>query len=31
MHEHYAAFGSKLPAELHALLAQLEQRLHGAQ
>ena len=29
MHEHYAEFGAKLPAELHAELNQLDQRLHG--
>ncbi len=29
MHEHFAAFGAKLPAELHAELDQLDQRLHG--
>ena len=28
MHEHYAEFGDKLPAALHALLAQLDERLH---
>ena len=28
MHEHYAEFGEKLPAALHALLAQLDERLH---
>ncbi len=30
MHEHYAEFGEKLPAELHALLDRLERRLHEA-
>jgi GTP-dependent phosphoenolpyruvate carboxykinase len=30
MHEHYAEFGEKLPAALHALLAQLDERLHLA-
>ena len=30
MHEHYAEFGEKLPAELHAQLEQLEQRVHTA-
>jgi phosphoenolpyruvate carboxykinase (GTP) len=29
MHEHYAQFGAKLPAELHALLEQLDDRLHA--
>ncbi len=29
MHEHYAEFGAKLPAELHAELDQLDKRLHG--
>jgi phosphoenolpyruvate carboxykinase (GTP) len=29
MHEHYAEFGSRLPAELHAELEQLDDRLHG--
>jgi phosphoenolpyruvate carboxykinase (GTP) len=29
MHEHYAAFGDKLPAELHALLNDLDARLHA--
>ncbi len=29
MHEHYAEFGAKVPAELHALLGQLDQRLHA--
>ncbi|MGP0036045.1 MAG: phosphoenolpyruvate carboxykinase (GTP), partial [Solirubrobacteraceae bacterium] len=29
MHEHYAEFGDKLPAALHALLAQLDERLHA--
>jgi len=30
MHEHYAVFGDKLPAELHALLDGLDQRLHSS-
>jgi phosphoenolpyruvate carboxykinase (GTP) len=29
MHEHYAEFGSKLPAELHAELDRLDARLHA--
>jgi len=29
MHEHYAEFGEKLPATLHAQLAQLDERLHA--
>ena len=29
MHEHYAEFGAKLPAELHAQLDTLELRVHG--
>jgi phosphoenolpyruvate carboxykinase (GTP) len=29
MREHYAAFGSKLPAELHATLDTLDERLHA--
>jgi hypothetical protein len=29
MHEHFAEFGDKLPAELHALLDQLDERLHA--
>jgi phosphoenolpyruvate carboxykinase (GTP) len=29
MHEHYAEFGDKLPAALHALLTQLDERLHA--
>jgi phosphoenolpyruvate carboxykinase (GTP) len=29
MHEHYAAFGEKLPAELHAQLETLELRVHA--
>ena len=29
MHEHYAEFGEKLPAALHAQLAQLDERLHA--
>ena len=28
MHEHYAEFGPKLPAELHAELDALDDRLH---
>ena len=30
MHEHYAEFGSKLPAELHAELDHLDARLHAS-
>jgi phosphoenolpyruvate carboxykinase (GTP) len=29
MHEHYATFGEKLPAELHRLLEQFDQGLHA--
>jgi phosphoenolpyruvate carboxykinase (GTP) len=29
MHEHYAAFGDKLPAELHAQLETLDLRVHA--
>jgi phosphoenolpyruvate carboxykinase (GTP) len=30
MHEHYAEFGAKLPAELHEQLNSLDQRLHNS-
>jgi phosphoenolpyruvate carboxykinase (GTP) len=30
MHEHYAAFGEKLPAELHAQLETLDRRVHAS-
>ena len=30
MHEHYAEFGEKLPAELHAQLDSLDERLHAS-
>jgi phosphoenolpyruvate carboxykinase (GTP) len=30
MHEHYAAFGDKLPDELHAQLGALDSRLHSS-
>ena len=29
IHEHYAEFGDKLPAELHAQVGMLERRVHG--